>query len=79
MKKNDEKHSPWKAFYEQMGKECPENETEKKILTMLGEGKSIAECLEFWTQSGLSEQSFLDFLKKADKWETENIRKMNRR
>ncbi len=77
MNNNDDHKSPWNSFYEQMDKECPENDTERKIMEMLGQGKSIPDCLEFWTQQGLSEESFLDFLKKADKWETENLRKIN--
>jgi hypothetical protein len=79
MKNNEKNGSPWESLYKQMGSDCPENEVERKILEMLGDGTDMADCLKYWTQSGLTEESFLAFFDKADKWETEKLRRINRR
>jgi len=41
---------------------------------MLGEGESLPDCLEYWKSAGNSGESFLEFMKRADEWETEELR-----
>ncbi len=66
-------NSPWKKMYERMGMECPQNDAERHILEMLGEGQDLSDCLEYWKAGGMNEESFLEFMEKADKWEAEEL------
>ncbi len=67
--------SPWKEMYEKMGSECPRNDTEKHVLEMLGAGEELSDCLEYWRSKGNSEEGFPEFMKRADEWETEELRR----
>ena len=67
-------NGPWKKLYEKMDRDCPQNETERHVLNMLGEGESLSDCLEYWKSAGNSGESFLEFMKRSDEWETEELR-----
>ena len=67
-------NSPWKDMYDIMGIKCPQNDTERQILKMLGAGADVADCLEYWKSEGNDEEGFLEFMKRADEWETEALR-----
>jgi len=69
-------NGPWKKLYEKMNRNCPQNETEQRVLKMLGEGESLPDCLEYWKSAGNSGESFLEFMKRADEWETEELRRI---
>ncbi len=64
---------PWEPMYQRMREELPGNDTEKEILEMLGQGKSISECLSIWVKNGYDKESFDVFMKKADEWETSHV------
>ena len=68
-------NSPWKEMYERIGTEYPQNDVERQVLKMLGRGESIPDCLEYWKAMGMTEESFLQFMKRADAWETEELRR----
>jgi hypothetical protein len=70
-------NSPWKDIYHKIGRECPQNDTERYVLKMLGAGADVADCLEYWRSKGNDEEGFLEFMKRADEWETEEIRRRN--
>ena len=70
-------NSPWKEMYDGMYRECPKSNTESHVLEMLGAGKDMSTCLEYWMQMGMDEESFLDFMNRADRWETEELRRIN--
>lgn len=72
-------NSPWKEIYARMGTGCPKNDTEKHILEMLGAGKDLSDCLLYWKSEGMDEESFLEFMRRADEWETEEIRRLNQK
>ncbi len=62
-----------------MGKQCPKNDVERQVLTKLGHGESIPDCLEYWKAVGMDEESFLQFMRRADECETEELRRRKRR
>ena len=64
-------------MYDRMDRDCPRNNTESRVIEMLGAGKDISTCLEYWVQMGMDEESFLDFMDRVDRWETEELRKIN--
>lgn len=68
-------NSPWKEMYERIGTEYPQNDVERQVLKMLGRGESIPDCLEYWKEREMDEESFLQFMKRADAWETEELRR----
>ena len=68
-------NSPWKELYDKMGRECPENDLERYVLEMLGSGKDISDCLEYWLQMGMDGESFFKFMDRADRWEMEELRR----
>ena len=68
-------NSPWKEMYERIGTEYPQNDVERQVLKMLGRGESIPDCLEYWKEREMDEESFLQFMKRADAWETEQLRR----
>ena len=68
-------NSPWKEMYERIGTEYPQNDVERQVLKMLGRGESIPDCLEYWKDREMDEESFLQFMKRADAWETEELRR----
>ena len=39
-------NSPWKEMYERIRREYPQNDAERQVLKMLGNGESIPDCLE---------------------------------
>ena len=72
-----EANSPWKEMYERIGTEYPQNDVERQLLERLGSGESILECLEYWKTMGMDEESFLQFMRQADAWETEELRRIS--
>ncbi len=64
-------------MYGKMGRECPQNDTERHILEMLGAGEELSVCLDYWKSVGNNEESFLEFMKRADEWETAELRRRN--
>ena len=70
-------NSPWKEMYERIGTEYPPNDVERHVLKMLGAGESIPDCLDYWKDRGMDEESFLQFMRRADEWETEELRRSN--
>ena len=70
-------NGPWKEMYERMGAECPENGVERRVLEKMGRGESIPDCLEYWKAAGMNEESFLQFMRRADEWEAEELRRLN--
>ena len=70
-------NSPWKEMYERIGTEYPQNDAERQVLEMLGRGESIPDCLERWKALGMDEGSFLQFMRRADAWETEELRRIS--
>ncbi|MCR5452254.1 MAG: hypothetical protein K6F00_06460 [Lachnospiraceae bacterium] len=66
-------NSPWKELYEKMGRNFPKNETERHVLKMLKEGEGLSDCLEYWESAGNSGKNFIEFMKRADEWETEEL------
>ena len=62
-------------MYERIGTEYPQNDVERQVLKMLGRGESIPDCLEYWKEREMDEESFLQFMKRADAWETEELRR----
>ena len=70
-------NSPWKEMYDGMEMKCPESNHERHVLEMLGAGKDMSSCLEYWVQMGKDKESFLDFMDRAGRWETEELRKIN--
>ena len=69
-------NSPWKEMYNKMGRECTQNDAERLVLEMLGNGESILDCLEFWKTLGMDGESFLQFMRRADEWETNELRRI---
>ncbi len=61
---------PWEERYRQMREELPENETEKKVMEILGRGGPIHECEAVWKEAGFSDDEFFKFLQKVNEWET---------
>ena len=70
-------NSPWKEMYERIGTECPQNDAERQVLKMLGHGESIPDCLEYWKDREMDEESFLQFMRLADAWETDEVCRIN--
>ena len=70
-------NSPWKEMYERIGREYPQNDVERQVLKMLGAGESIPDCLEYWKSMGMDEESFLQLMRRADAWETEELRRIS--
>ena len=70
-------NSPWKEMYERIGAEYPQNDAERQVLKMLGDGESIPDCLEYWKDRGMDEESFRQLMRRADEWETEELRRSN--
>ena len=70
---------PWENLYQKMAAECPENDVERQVIEMLGSGKDMSECLEYWVQMGMDKESFLTFMDRADKWETDELRRINKK
>ena len=68
-------NSPWKEMYERIRREYPQNDAERQVLKMLGNGESIPDCLERWKTMGMDEESFLQFMRRADAWENEELRR----
>ena len=68
-------NSPWKEMYERSGTEYPQNDVERQVLKMLGRGESIPDCLEYWKDRGMDEESFRQLMRRADEWETEELRR----
>ena len=68
-------NGPWKEMYNKMNRECPQNDTERHVLKMLGAGADVEDCLEYWESVKNSGESFLEFMKRADEWEKEEIRR----
>ncbi len=66
-------NSPWKEKYERIGMKYPQNDVERRVLKMLGRGESIPDCLEYWKTMGMDEESFLEFMRRADEWEREEM------
>lgn len=64
-------------MYERIGTKCPTNDVEWQVLNMLGAGESISDCLEYWKDRGMDEESFLQFMRRADAWETEEVRRIS--
>ncbi len=72
-------NSPWQEMYEHMGQQCPKNDVERQVLTKLGHGESIPDCLEYWRAMGMDEDGFLQLMRRVDESETEELRRRNRR
>ena len=70
-------NSPWKEMYERIGTKCPTNDVERQVLKMLGAGESIPDCLEYWKDREMDEESFRQLMRRADEWETEELRRSN--
>jgi len=70
-------NSPWKEMYERIGTEYPQNDVERKVLKMLGYGESIPDCIDYWKKRGMDEENFLQFMRRADEWETEELRRIS--
>ena len=70
--------SPWKGLYERISGDVPENDVEREILRMLGEGKGLTECAEYAKSRGMTDAGFLDLMKRADSREEEEIRNENK-
>jgi len=56
-------NSPWKEMYERIGTEYPQNDVERKVLKMLGHGESIPDCLEYWKDREMDEESFRQLMR----------------
>lgn len=72
-------NSPWKEMYDRMEMKCPESDIERHVLEMLGSGKDMSACLEYWVQMKKDKDSFLDFMDRVGRWETEELRKINKK
>ena len=70
-------NSPWKEMYERIRTEYLQNDVERQVLKMLGAGESIPDCLDYWKDRGMDEDSFLRFMRRADEWEAEELRRSN--
>lgn len=68
--KDPPSQSPWQDMYGKIAAECPENEAEREVLRMLGAGRDLLDCLDYWKSRGLAEEGFSDLMKRADRWET---------
>ncbi|MCR5627718.1 MAG: hypothetical protein K6F99_10390 [Lachnospiraceae bacterium] len=62
---------PWEKRYRRMREEIPSNETEKKVMEILGKGGAISECRDVWKEGGLKEEDFDGFMKKVSEKESE--------
>ena len=68
----------WTMKYQQMIDTVPRNKAEENALRMLNQGSGVIEAM---TESGLCFEDFEDLMKRADKFEREElcVRKENRR
>ena len=68
----------WTMKYQQMIQTVPKNKAEETVLRMLNQGSGVIEAM---TESGLCFEDFEDLMKRADKFEREElcVRKENRR
>ncbi len=60
----------WTMKYQQMIKEVPQNKVEETALRMLNQGAGL---IEAQIESGLSYEEFQDLLKRADKYERDEL------